>query len=419
MQGSNMKTRLACLLASLAVVLTACGGGGGGGGGSSSSATSVTPTPPVASFVNYVPLTVNPDPLLTGRTTSVNQAFVSVKVCVPGTSQCETIDNVLLDTGSIGLRLFSSKVVSPLPQITSTDASTSGQAVAECYTFASGYMWGPLVSADVRLGDELASGIPVQLVSPASFATPPGLCQSKGRMLDVPSKLQANGILGIGHQVADCGSGCAANPGQSRYWVCNGASCTQQVLPVARQVINPVTAFATDNNGTVISLPAVPLTGSYSPSGRLYFGIGTRSNNTPANSVTVYTVDGNGQLTTTYGGNTLNESFIDSGSNGLFFPDSIAQCGSNAQGFYCPVSPLSKTAMIQGGNGKQITLAFSISSATDLFTSGNNAYVNVGGSLSSMPFSFDWGLPFYFGRTVYTSHDGATTPLGGGPYVAF
>jgi microcystin-dependent protein len=33
--------------------------------------------------------------------------------------------------------------------------------------------------------------------------------------------------------------------------------------------------------------------------------------------------------------------------------------------------------------------------------------------------TFDWGLPFYFGRTVYTAIQGSVTSVGTGPYVAF
>jgi Protein of unknown function (DUF3443)/Protein of unknown function (DUF2844) len=33
--------------------------------------------------------------------------------------------------------------------------------------------------------------------------------------------------------------------------------------------------------------------------------------------------------------------------------------------------------------------------------------------------SFDWGLPFFYGRNVYTAIDAANTPAGPGPYIAF
>ena len=36
-----------------------------------------------------------------------------------------------------------------------------------------------------------------------------------------------------------------------------------------------------------------------------------------------------------------------------------------------------------------------------------------------MPSSFDWGLPFFFGRRVATAIDGYTTSAGSGPYIAY
>jgi hypothetical protein len=37
---------------------------------------------------------------------------------------------------------------------------------------------------------------------------------------------------------------------------------------------------------------------------------------------------------------------------------------------------------------------------------------------ASVP-GFDWGLPFFFGRTIYTAIENQSTPAGAGPYVAF
>ena len=40
----------------------------------------------------------------------VNGLFTSVTICVPGTSSCQTLDGVLVDSGSSGLRLLASQV---------------------------------------------------------------------------------------------------------------------------------------------------------------------------------------------------------------------------------------------------------------------------------------------------------------------
>jgi hypothetical protein len=33
--------------------------------------------------------------------------------------------------------------------------------------------------------------------------------------------------------------------------------------------------------------------------------------------------------------------------------------------------------------------------------------------------TFDWGLPFFFGRNVFTAIESRSTPAGSGPYWAF
>src|ERR1035441_6993159 len=85
----------------LIVLMAGCGSGGGsnapptnsGGTGSSGS-----PSNTVTSS-NVLAITVN-DP------SYPNKPTVSVTVCTPGTANCQTIDNILLDTGSYGLRIF-------------------------------------------------------------------------------------------------------------------------------------------------------------------------------------------------------------------------------------------------------------------------------------------------------------------------
>jgi hypothetical protein len=184
-------------------------------------------------------------------------------------------------------------------------------------------------------------------------------------------------------------------------------------------VQNPVPLFASDNNGVILELPVVS-GGTPSISGSLIFGIGTQANNS-LGSATVYALDANGDFTTSYGGNPYPGSFIDSGSNALFFLNSnvakISAC-THATGFYCPASQLNLSATNQGVNGVTGTVNFSVGNAESLFANQSDfVFETLAGPNSSNV--FDWGLPFFFGRNVFTAIEGQNTPAGMGPYWAY
>ena len=65
---------------------------------------------------NVIPITVNG--ALCSANSYLNKPCVSVTVCTPGTSTCQTIDDILLDTGSYGLRIFKQALTVSLPQVT-------------------------------------------------------------------------------------------------------------------------------------------------------------------------------------------------------------------------------------------------------------------------------------------------------------
>jgi hypothetical protein len=126
----------------------------------------------------------------------------------------------------------------------------------------------------------------------------------------------------------------------------------------------------------------------------------------------VFTTDSRGNMRTTYKGATLS-SFLDSGSNALFFTDSsLAQCS----GFYCPGTPLTLSAVNTSSTGVSQSVTFTIQSITSVASNATAANVGADGGLGN---SFDWGLPFFFGRSVYVAFAGAVTPKGLGPYWAW
>ncbi len=382
----------------------------GCGGSSSSHGNNVITT----SGRNVAPISVNGGPM--GN--YVDAAFASVTVCVPGTSNCQTVDDVLVDTGSYGLRILSSALTSvSLPQQKAPD----GNPVAECLTFLASYTWGPVQTADVQIAGEKASSVPIQVLSDTDFKAPGGCTSSGFGSADTLDNLGANGFLELAwlRRIAAIPALQVITSTSSARLL---AACRIDEA-LAQQVINPVALFATDNNGVIVEMPAVSAGGEGSVSGSLVFGIGTQSNNA-LGGVTVYAVP-DFEFTTSYNGQSYPGSFLDSGSNGYFFLDSsltgLTDCGVNsgAEGFYCSSGNFSATN--QASNGASGAVSFSIANAQTLFgNSSDFAFSDLGGaSASSPPYYFDWGFPFFFGRNVFVAIAGANTTGGAGPYWAY
>ena len=412
--------KLRILIACGALGLSACGGG-------SDSMSSMTPAPtPPAPTTNVQAVIVDAGPANLSFA-SVDTLFVTLTVCAPGsTTNCQTIDHVQVDTGSYGLRILST-VLTPALATALTQQMTNGSPLAECTQFADGYSWGPVKIADVQIASEKAAAVPMQVIGDPAYATVPSDCSSSGKQEDTVDTFGANGIIGLGVFLQDCGPACASAVQAGTYYACpTSATCQGSTASLAQQVSNPVAGFATDNNGVIIELPSVASGGATNVSGSLIFGIGTQSNNALGNA-TVYAVDANtGNLTVNFQGTPLADSFVDSGSNAFYFPDgSTPTCDQTMQntvasGFYCPSSTQSLMATVQGMNGTSTPISFSIGNADMLFRQNQmaTAFNNIGAPNTDTS-SFDLGLPIFFGRSIFTVLETKNTAGGVGPYVAF
>ena len=426
------------------LILAGCGGGGGGSGSGGSSGGSsggggqviATAGPP-----NVEPIIVDQGPaaLQNANLTAVNVAYVSVTVCVPGsTTSCQTVDHIQVDTGSSGLRILASALTITLPPV--FDASNN--PMAECLPFADGSSWGSLATADFKLptSGESAASVNVQIIGDPNFenARPNGTNNPSNNNCPLPSEdtvptFGANGILGMGPFAQDCGDFCVSMiPSIPMYYGCptpvSAATCAAETATLAQQITNPVTLLATDNNGVIVELPAVGTAGTTTVSGSLVFGIGTQSsnNNALASGVTVLTADPNAAYITANYSDLSNtaytHSYFDSGSNGVFVVDALSAintCPSPEQGFYCPTSTLNFTGSVTGMNSASASTPFSVADAQTQFNNGSfAAFSNLGGT-NSDSLSLDLGLAFFYGRNVYTAVEGATVGGNAGPFYAF
>ncbi len=394
----------------VAVICVALALSFGCGGSSSKSQSSSTP-PSTPTGPNVQSITVNEGP----AGNYANGSFTSVTLCVPGTSTCQAISGILVDTGSVGLRILSSVLTLSLPQQT----APSGDPVAECLPFIATYTWGPVESADIQIAGESASSVPIQVLSDTAIPVASDCTAFGLQSADTLQNLGANGILGIGMFPQDC-AGCSTSSSYDIYYQCPSSTACQPIVePLGSQVQNPVSVFANDNNGVLIEFPAVSQPEA-TLSGYLVFGIGTESNNS-LGSAGIYTLNSNASITTQFQGQSYSESFIDSGSNGIYFLDSgstgIPEC-SDATYFYCPSSTQNLSATNLGSNGTSAAINFSVANADTLF-SEDPADAVFGQLAGPNPGSFDWGLPFFYGRNVYVAIANKSTPQGVGPYWAY
>jgi hypothetical protein len=387
---------------------------------SSVSASLHIPVLPVGAASDVQPISVSGG--LPSNPIYINGAFTSVTICAPNTPSCQTIDNILVDTGSFGLRLLASQITVPLQPLT----DSSGNTLNNCVQFLdNSFLWGNVVQADLVMAGEVASATSIQSIANPSFTIPSGCT---GTNEDTQQLLGANGILGVGPEPFDCGTGCDPNnpSPQLVYYLCSSSgncnvttvscgSLCQDTTP-NQQITNPVFNFPSDNNGVILELPAVPDFAA-TVDGNMIFGIGTQSNN-GLGSATVFTVDTNDNFTTNFNGQALTTSFIDSGSNGLFFPDGSLSICSSTSSWYCPASTTPLSATNVGTNNATNTVNFSVDNFETVTTAHptDAAFSNVAGPNTG---GFDWGLPFFYGRNVFTAIDGTTTPAGNGPFWAY
>lgn len=372
-------------------------------------------------------LTVSVDSGPAAAAGAINHAYVTVKVCEPGSlTQCANIDHVLLDTGSWGLRLVGSVLAAHTVTL-SAETDAQGDAIEECLGFTGGQTWGPVALADVTLAGESAARLPVQVMDDAGVsAPPPATCGAGGTLINGVAGFAANGVLGVGVHAQDCGSACvgAVAPLPLYYGCTKAGVCTAENMPLSAQVTNPVAMFAVDNNGIIVKLPnLVNANGDALVQGELIFGIATQTDNAlPAAGLTVLGADANGDFTATYNaGPTVLPALIDSGTDAYAFDDpSIAVCSAGAfVGYYCPVMAPKNAAATNTGvgvNNASNTVNFAIADPNS-FVANAAAFIELAGGGGSS--SFTWGMPFFYGRQIYFGFDQRVAGIYTGPYYAY
>jgi hypothetical protein len=398
-------------------LLAACGGGGSGSFG--------PPPPPPPTQTIAMPGQPNVETLVVngGPVQVLNTAFINgVTICVHATTNCVTVDNIEVDTGSSGLRILS-EVIPNLPLV--IVPAPGGLPITECLPFADGTSYGPIAYADVTFHDSQkgVSNLIVQVIGDPGYSTIPASCQ--GNPENTVMAFGANGILGVGPFLQDCGPACAdaVNFPTGAYYTCpTPTTCADAAVALNQQVANPVPMFNGDNNGVIVELPSVASTGAATATGALVFGIGTGHQNDMTGSEAVLFEDGSGFVTANYKGTNFPQGYIDSGSNINFIDDgTLTVCADDSQ-YFCPNSPQNLSATLTGTGAGSAMVNFTVANADPFIQIPVSLFavpVLAGPSLDTSHQSFDLGLPFFYGHNVFQGIEGQTTPAGTGPFFAF
>jgi hypothetical protein len=342
---------------------------------------------------------------ITGQ--AVDMPYGEITICIPGTTQCQFVGKLLIDTGSYGLRIFSQALTIALPvQMSGSDK------IAECAQFGSFTAWGRIGAADVIMGGEAKiHNLPLQIINnnfPAAGVRPAG-CNDGLPFAQNPQQMEFKGILGVGLIQSDCPI-CVSTTPAGGYYACTSSSCSPITEPLDQQVQNPVALLPVDNNGVMLKFPLPPTNGASTLTGQLFFGVNTESNNQIPDTYKIYTADPTSLTFSTRYQNQSIPSFIDSGSNGYFYDNPyLTVCPGGSSPWYCPAELTAQHAYNSGSDGdtQNVEFNFAIANANDLFDTGNTAFYDLGANLGNGQI-FDWGLPFFLGRRVFVGIGGMT-----------
>ena len=343
---------------------------------------------------NTAPLYVDGFPCISSTNPIPNIAYTNVKICAPGNkANCQVIDHVQIDTGSVGLRIASSAVNRSLLQAMPYVPTSGLQILTNCVVFGSlDSLYGPVQTADVYIADKFARNVPLQIFG--QNLTPPHGCGSTFSPPQGVSQFGANGLLGVALGLSE----------PETFYSCNndGSSCEPGPSTTTP---NLVSKFQNDNNGVTIALNAVPSSAAVPVQGFLILGVGTQADNTPPEGTVPLQADPSSGRINLHIGNTTVPALIDSGTSLLLINDpSLSPSDTVRLGLssYNATTPA-------------YTVDFTVGDADTLMNNAVIAYHAAADGGVGLPIL---GLPLFFGRTMYFVFDGQQSPLGTGPINA-
>ncbi|MGC0155142.1 DUF3443 family protein [Chromobacterium vaccinii] len=360
----------------------------------------------------------------------VNIPMVSITLCAPGhtdAAYCQTIPNILVDTGAAGLRIVSS-VLKPGLRKTLVPETHQGKPVAECLQYVSSAVWGKVSKADVWLGTDPTQGktlnpqygksVPFQVIGDDDIPAAPKDCASTGPVMDSVEDFGANGTIGVQPSILD---------GNPLYYTCNAATCEEASVGKELMVPNPVSLLPSDNNGVILQLDPLHADNKQETvSGKLILGIGTEDNNklAPNTRIAYVTPDEMGMSSiklqvganeaSTFVGKDYYDAF-DSGTNALRFPS--LQGLSTVyphKWWYNPPKSEVVSMTFTDTKGTATSSSFTVAPTVPADFTKYAVLSQLGGHDKKNVLI---GLPYFYGKTLYFAMDGAKVPAADGKSV--
>ena len=354
----------------------------------------------------------------------VNMGFVDVTVC-NAARQCRTVPDVLVDTGSSGLRLFRG-ALDGLQLDAVRDAE--GRMLANASTFGLGGLWGTLHLAQVGLGKVTTSGaIPIQLYD---HPWPLERLPAEYRKVDARSSFVAmsNGILGISPRRSHA-------YGYYAFSAAGGDASDSDWVPVAvdatRELANPIGHFpAPYDNGSVIKMPKVDWHGGHKQLlGWLGLGIGqpTEALFPQSKRRIAHELDESGLFAAKLGGRRI-DVLVDCGTTGVVLDlehldlERLGVTSPHGQERLYDAAPLTPLALTVSSGGRDIELARPLyvgplADALKKASGGYGVLPALVAKRASEAAPQVLGMPFFYGRTVATGLAGTVNPFAQGRAV--
>ncbi len=353
-----------------------------------------------------------------------NIPYVTVTICKPGTLQCQVLDHVILDTGSTGFKIDQSQLtLNDLPIITYSDLP-----LYECALYGAGYLFGSLAYADIKLSGETAINIPIEIINDGSQDGVPTSCSNGVSFVDL-SALGAKAIIGIN---------VISNPNNTYFPLVYTSSNQESysliadpnTIPVKLNV-NPIAAFIADNNGAILQLPFVDNTSNTPIDGTLTFGLNTQADNIVSESI--YKLLGSPNQIDYIGafiadsGELVTQAIFDSGTPVLaFYSTVINQCPESGDmaGYYCPDNGVQLWTSILTNYSSGVVVPINELIESYAFSEKFSVVPFLGYMMDASENLTIYGLPAFFGRSIYLGFEGnstdrVNTPLGMAPAWGF